>query len=265
MILIEKSPRGDLVTITLNRPERKNALNQQLVVELTEAIEEISDDETVRIIVLTGAGDVFSAGADLKALEAMQSASYGDNLDDSQRLADLFLAIRRCPQPVIARVNGHAIAGGFGLVSACDFSVADERARFGFTEVRIGFIPAIVMAFLRYRLTDLHLRNVLLRGVLLTAREAQSIGLINRIVDTERLDEAVRTLADEIVRETSPQAVAATKRMLFEIQRSSHDEGLAIAVERNAQMRNMPDCQAGIRAFLNREDPPWKTSFDEQS
>jgi methylglutaconyl-CoA hydratase len=260
----EADPHG-VVTVTMNRPEKRNALNQELVVELTDVVNELSNDDNVRVIVITGAGDVFSAGADLKALEEMQTASYGDNLSDSQKLADLYMTIRRCAHPVIARVNGHAIAGGFGLVTACDFSVVDERARLGFTEVRIGFIPAIVMVLLRARLSDLMVRNLTLRGVLLTAREAQSIELVNRIVDGEHLDEAVKKLTDEIVRETSPAAVTATKRMIYDLQRPSMDEMLAVAVERNAQMRTTPECQAGIRAFLNREDPPWKTSFDARS
>ena len=264
MIAINKSDRADVVTLTLNRPEKRNALNQQLVVELTGVIKDLSGDESVRVIVLTGSGTTFSAGADLEALEQMQTASYEANLLDSRKLADLFSAIRTCSQPVIARVNGHAIAGGCGLVTACDFAISDNRAKFGFTEVRLGFIPAIVMTLLQNRIPDLKLRDLLLRGSLISAQEARELGLVNRVVDGARLDEAVRALADEIVRETSPQAVASTKRMFFELDRLTSEAALTHAVEQNAQMRGTPDCLAGIRAFLNREDPPWTQSFDRE-
>jgi len=262
MIVIEKSNRADVVTLTLNRPEKRNALNRQLVDELAGVIEDLSGDESVRIIVLTGSGSVFSAGADLEALEEMRTASYETNLEDSQKLADLFTAIQTCSQVVIARVNGHAIAGGCGLVTACDFAISDSRARFGFTEVRLGFIPAIVMTLLKNRIPDRKLRNLLLRGSLISAAEAQELGLLNRVVDGARLDKAVHSLADEIVRETSPQAVAATKRLFFDLNLLTGQAALTHAVEQNARMRGTPDCLAGIRAFLNREDPPWKKDFD---
>ena len=262
MIVLEKSGRADIVTLTLKRPEKRNALNQQLVGELTSVIESLSSDETVRVIVLTGSGNTFSAGADLEALEKMQTASYEDNLKDSQKLANLYTSIRSCSQPVIARVNGHAIAGGFGLLTACDFAIVDDRARLGFTEVRIGFVPAIVMTFLRTRIPDLAVRDLLLTGRLISAQEALELRLVNRVVDGARIDDAVRELADEIVRETSREAVSATKRMLFETEFMSTRESLAIAVERNATIRKSTECQAGIRAFLEREDPPWKKKFE---
>ncbi|GMQ82857.1 MAG: enoyl-CoA hydratase-related protein [Rhodothermia bacterium] len=262
MIVLEKSDRADIVTLTLKRPEKRNALNQQLVGELTSVVERLSSDETVRVIVLTGSGNTFSAGADLEALEQMQTASYEDNLEDSQKLANLFTSIRSCSQPVIARVNGHAIAGGFGLLIACDFAIVDDRARLGFTEVRIGFMPAIVMTFLRTRLPDLAVRDLLLTGRLISAQDALEFRLVNRVVDGARIDDAVRELADEIVRETSREAVSATKRMLFETEFMNMREALAIAVERNATTRKSTECQEGIRAFLEREDPPWKKKFE---
>ena len=265
MIRLEKSDRADVVTLTLKRPEKRNALNQQLISELTRVIERLSSDESVRVIVLTGSGNTFSAGADLQALEEMQKASYEENLADSQKIAHLFTSIRSCEQPVIAKVNGHAIAGGFGLLTACDFAIVDDRARLGFTEVRIGFMPAIAMTFLRARLPDLALRDLLLTGRLISAQEALEFGLVNRVVDGARIDDAVRELADEIVRETSREAVAATKRMLFEIEFMSQREALRVAVERNATMRKSTDCQDGIRAFLEREDPPWKKAFENDS
>ncbi len=262
MISLEQSDQGRVVTVSLNRPEKRNALNKRLVSELLGVIQGLSVDESVRVVILTGAGNVFSAGADLEALEAMQSATYEENLEDSRILADLFAAVRTCAKPVIARVNGHAIAGGFGLVTACDFAISDDRAKLGFSEVRIGFVPAIISTFLRSRIGDLALRNLLLRGEMISAREAVSLGLINRTVDAARLDDTVMAVAYEIMRETSGQAVAATKRLLFELEKSSWERGVSLAVETNARVRHSEDCLAGIRAFLKREDPPWKKSFD---
>ena len=263
MIALEQSDEGRVVTVTLNRPEKRNALNQRLVSELLGVIQGLSNDESVRVVILTGAGNVFSAGADLEALEEMQSATFEENRDDSQALADLFVALRTCSKPIIARVNGHALAGGFGLVTACDFAVADERAKFGFTEVRIGFVPAIISTLLRSRLHDLTLRNLLLRGHLISSQDAVSLGLINRAVDAARLDDSVMAVADDIIRETSGNAVAETKRLLFELEKRSWSDGVAFAVDTNARIRHSEDCIAGIRAFLNREDPPWKREFDK--
>jgi len=262
MISLEQSDQGRVVTVSLNRPEKRNALNKRLVSELLGVIQGLSVDESVRVVILTGAGNVFSAGADLEALEAMQSATYEENLEDSRILADLFAAVRTCAKPVIARVNGHAIAGGFGLVTACDFAISDDRAKLGFSEVRIGFVPAIISTFLRSRIGDLALRNLLLRGEMISAREAVSLGLINRTVDAARLDDTVMAVAYEIMRETSGQAVAATKRLLFELEKSSWERRVSLAVETTPRVRHSEDCLAGIRAFLKREDPPWKKSFD---
>lgn len=262
MLSLEQSEKGRVVTVTLNRPEKRNALNQRLVVELSGVIHGLSNDDAVRVVVITGAGSAFSAGADLQALENMSTATYDDNLKDSELLADLFVTIRTCSKPIIARVNGHAIAGGFGLVTACDFALTDERARFGFTEVRIGFVPAIVAIFLKSRIPDLALRNLLLRGELISAQEAVRLGLVNRAVDAARLDDSVLAVAHEIIRETSAEAIATTKRLMYEIEKRSWDDALAYAVETNARVRGSGDCLAGVRAFLAREDPPWKKSYD---
>ncbi len=226
--LIHYDVHNRVATVTLNRPDKRNALNADLVTALQAAFAEAASDDSVRVIVLTGAGKVFSAGADLVALEALQSATPMENVADSEHLAALFEQIYLHPKPVIARVNGHAIAGGCGLAAVCDFSIAAAPAKLGFTETRIGFVPAIVMVFVLRKLGEAAARDLLLRGALITAEAAAALGLITRAVSAETLDAAVDELAQEL------------------------------ATQMNAFARGTPDCQAGIAAFLNKTDPPWR-------
>jgi methylglutaconyl-CoA hydratase len=248
----------------MDRPEKRNALSGEMVEQLTAAFSEASSDLSVRVIVLTGTGSAFSAGADLAALQGLQSASLADNLADSTRLAALFDAIDSAPKPVVARVNGHAIAGGCGLQAVCDFSLAADTARLGFTEVRIGFVPAIVSVFLRSRLGEGKLRDLLLTGRLISAPEAESMGLIHRSVPNDALDAAVKDLALLLVRETSGQAIAETKALLRDLRSLSHPKALEAAVASNARARALPDCRAGVAAFLQKEAPPWRRQFDAE-
>ncbi|ARA92187.1 methylglutaconyl-CoA hydratase [Rhodothermaceae bacterium RA] len=249
---------GRVATITLNRPDKRNALNASLVASCRAALDEAAADDRVRVVVLAAAGKVFSAGADLAALEAMQTASALDNLADSQRLAELFARIYLHPKPVIARVHGHALAGGCGLAAVCDVAVAAEPARFGFTEVRIGFVPAIVMVFVRRKLGEAAARDLLLRGHLIPAREAARIGLITRCVAEDELDAVVGQTAEEIASQTSASAVRLTKQMLAQMPGMGLQEALAYAVQMNAFARGTEDCQAGIAAFLQDTLPPWR-------
>lgn len=256
--LVRYRREGRTATLTLNRPEKRNALNGRLVVALEEALAETAEDPDVRVVVLTGAGKAFSAGADLAALEVLQRATPMENRADSEALARLFKRLYLHPKPVIAKINGHAIAGGCGLAAACDFALAAEEARLGFTEVRIGFVPAIVAAFVVRKLGETAARDLLLRGRLVAAEEAVTLGLIHQVVPAERLDQAVEALAQELARETSASAVALTKRVLADVRGMGLDEGLAYAAQVNAFARSTADCQAGIRAFLAKEPPPWK-------
>ena len=262
--LIETTTDSQVQTIRLNRPDKRNALNADLVTALKAALEEAEADEDLRTIVLTGAGSAFSAGADLSSLRAMQEAGPMENQQDSWHLAELFQQIYQHPMPVIAKVNGHAIGGGCGLAAVCDFSYAAEGATLGFTEVRIGFVPAIVMVFLRRTLGETQARDLLLRGRLVDATTAAELGLVTRVVPDEELSAAVDDLARELARETSPSAVALTKQMLARVPGMGLDEGLDYAVQMNAFARGTDDCQAGIEAFLNDEDPPWKRSAEDE-
>ena len=256
--LIIYTVERQVATLTLSRPDKRNALNSAMVEALCAALDRASHEEEVRVIILTGAGKTFSAGADLAALEALQSASALDNLADSEHLASLFERIYLHPKPIIAKVHGHAIAGGCGLAAVCDFAIASTGAKLGFTEVRIGFVPAIVMVFVLRKLGEAAARDLLLRGHLITAEKAATIGLITRAVAPDFLDDTVSILASELATQTSPSAVALTKKMLAQVPGMGLQEALAYATQMNAFARGTPDCQAGIAAFLNKTDPPWR-------
>ena len=256
--LVRYHREGRTATLTLHRPEKRNALSADLVAALKGALARADADADVRVVVLTGAGKAFSAGADLAALEKLQEATPMENRADSEGLAALFEQVYLHPKPVIARVNGHAIGGGCGLAAACDFALAAEGAKLGFTEVRIGFVPAIVAVFLVRKLGEATVRDLLLRGRLTEAEEAAGLGLIHRAVPADQLDAAVAALADELATETSASAIALTKRLLADVRGMGLGEALAYAVQANAFARGTADCQAGIRAFLSKTDPPWR-------
>jgi methylglutaconyl-CoA hydratase len=255
--LLETETDGRVRTLRLNRPDKRNALNADLVTALKEALAAAGEAEDVRTVVLTGAGSAFSAGADLASLRALQEASPRENERDSRHLAELFRRIYRHPLPIIARVNGPAIGGGAGLAAVCDLSLAAEDTTLGFSEVRIGFVPAIVMVFVRRKLGETTARDLLLRGRLVDGREAAALGLVTRAVPADRLADETQALAHEVATSTSGTAVALTKRLLAQVPGMGLAEALDAAVQMNAFARSTEDCRAGIEAFLNDEDPPW--------
>ena len=252
------SPGGPVLTLTLDRPETRNALSADLVEALTDALATAAQDEGVRVVVLAAAGPAFSAGADLAALRALRSASHADNLADSARLGRLFEAILRHPTPVVARVHGHAIAGGCGLAAACDFSLAAETATLGFSEVRIGFVPALVATFVTRKVGETAARDLFLRGHRIPAQEAARIGLVTRCVPDDQLDAELDALCHELATETSRSAVALTKALLADLPGMTLAGALAHAAAVNADARATDDCRAGVDAFLNKTDPPWR-------
>ncbi|MFO8100096.1 MAG: enoyl-CoA hydratase/isomerase family protein [Salinibacter sp.] len=257
--LISTSTDGPVRTIRLNRPDKRNALNAALVTALKTELRRAEEDPT-RVLVLTGAGSAFSAGADLADLRAMRTAAPLDNEQDSRHLAGMFRQIYRHPKPIIAAVNGHAIGGGCGLAAVCDFSVVSTEAKLGFSEVRIGFVPAIVMVFVRRKVGETAARDLLLRGRLVGAEEAVDVGLFTEAVPPDRVADRASERAKELATETSGSAVALTKRMLAQVPGMGFEEALDYAVQMNAFARGTEDCRAGIDAFLADEDPPWKQS-----
>ncbi len=242
--------------ITLNRPEKRNALNYQVVAELKEAFALANNDSDAKVIILKAEGDAFCAGADLAYLEELQQNSYDENLADSNHLKELFLQIYTLPKVVIAAIQGHAIAGGSGLASVCDYAFSVPQAKFGYTEVRIGFIPAIVMVFLIRKIGEQKAKDLLLSGRLITAQEAAEFGVITKVIEAD-LQKEVEAFAQELITKNSAQSMALTKQMIADVQNLSLEEGLNLAARQNAKARATDDCKKGISAFLKKETIKW--------
>lgn len=245
-------------TITLDRPDKRNAFNAVVVAELTDAFTRAAQDDAVKVIVLAASGDVFSAGADLGYLQSLQQNTFDENVADSQKLMALYKLMYTLPKPIVAKIEGHAIAGGCGLATVCDFSFAVPEAQFGYTEVKIGFIPAIVMVFLLRKVNERNAKHLLLTGKLISANDAEQYGLINAVVPKDKMDNAVAGLCAELISQTSRVAVATTKSMIAAVQEMGLEEALQYAAEMNAKARATDDCQYGIRSFLEKKKPEWQ-------
>lgn len=255
--LVDMQREGAVATIAISRAEKRNALNAQVVAELDAAFQDAENAEDVRVIVLTGRGPAFCAGADLAYLQSINEFSVLENAGDSEQLMRMMYRIRSCHKPTIARINGHAIAGGCGLALTCDILVAVEDAKFGFTEVRIGFVPAIVMKLLMERIGMGHAREMMLRGHLIDAQQALALGLLNHVVSEERLDDTVNMIAEEIATKTSPQAIAMTKQLMLDVAPRGLYDAMHFAARQNVISRATDDFRKGIGSFLNKEKPDW--------
>ncbi len=242
---------GTIRVLTLNRPEKRNALNDDLIAALKIALREADSEEVLRAIVIRGAGKDFCSGADLSSLQEIASASYEENLDDARSLAELFLLIRQVKVPVIAAVHGRALAGGCGLATACDLVVATKTARFGYPEVKIGFVPAMVAAILRRNLGEKKSFELLTLGFEYSAEEALSLGLVNRTFDDEGFDAAVIDFV-HVYTKVSGSAVAMTKHLLYDIDADTYQTAIEKGVAANATARMTDDCQKGIAKFLGK-------------
>jgi methylglutaconyl-CoA hydratase len=249
-------------TILLNRPEKRNALTPQLISDLTQALEAAGANRQCSVVILTGAGSAFCAGLDLEHLRAMTQGSTNDPRfleecqNDAETIADLLRTLYCLPKPTIAAVNGPAVAGGMGIATLCDFTLAVPEAKFGYTEVRIGFVPAIVSAFLRAQIGDKRSRDLLLTGRILDAAEAMSLGLVTRIVSEPELMAEARALAQRLLR-NSPTAMEATKRLLNKFSDRHLPAEIEAAILANVQARTTEDFREGVRAFLEKRDPRW--------
>lgn len=248
---------GRISEIILNRPEKRNAFNSELVSELTAAFKELDESNKTRVIILKANGPAFSAGADLAYLQQLQKNTFEENLVDSGKLKNLFEFIYYSRKPIIAQVEGPAIAGGCGLATICDFVFAKPDVTFGYTEVKIGFVPAIVMFFLLRKVGESVARPLLLSGKLISAEEALAKGLIYEIVNEGDINEYVYAFAEKLASETSPQSIALTRQMISEIQNMETEEALRYAARQNALARSNEDCKKGINAFVNKEKIRW--------
>lgn len=257
MALVEYSVSNRIGHITLNRPEKRNALNQELVNGLHDAFTRAAADNDAKVIVLRANGEAFCAGADLGYLQQLQKFSYEENLADSTNLAGLFKLIYTLPKVVIAQVEGSALAGGSGIVSVCDFAFAVPEAKFGYTEGRIGFIPAIVSIFLLRKLGEGKSKELLLTGKIIDAMEAAQYGMITKVVDKKAMETQVNEFAQQLITGTSAQSLAATKKLMADVQSLSLPDALNLASKENAKARATEDCKKGIDAFLQKKDLKW--------
>ncbi|MHA7130978.1 enoyl-CoA hydratase/isomerase family protein [Algoriphagus namhaensis] len=243
--------------ITLNRPEKRNAFAPQLVEELRGAFTEFETRDEVKVIVLRAEGKAFCAGADLAYLQKLQGFTYEENLDDSRNLMSLFDQIYNFPKVVIAQVQGHALAGGCGLMTVCDFAFAVPDALFGYTEVKIGFIPALVSVYLHELLGGAKTQRLLLSGDLILAPLAKELGLIHQVVEPELLSKTVEDFAQQLIHNNSTHSMAETKKLLRQLHADSRGKNLQLAAEMNARGRSHPDCVHGIESFLSKSKPNW--------
>jgi methylglutaconyl-CoA hydratase len=246
---------GSTRTITLNRPEQRNAMTPQMQADLMGALE-AAGASACRVVVLRGAGSAFCAGLDLKELQRMNGKGADEHRADAERIAKLFRTLFELPRPTIAAVHGAAIAGGTGLATICDFTLAVPAAKFGYTEARIGFVPALVSAYLALQIGDKRARDLLLTGRLVDAAEACRLGLVNEVVAPEDLDGRVRELA-HLLAENSPESLAATKRLMAAQNKAWLDAAIGLAMEANAAARLTGDFREGVAAFLEKRKPEW--------
>jgi methylglutaconyl-CoA hydratase len=242
---------GAIAHVRLNRPEKRNALNDELISGIKAALTKSSLDQGVRVILLSGEGKDFCSGADLSALQKIAEASVSENADDARSLMELFLLIRELQVPVVAAVKGRALAGGCGLASACDLVLASASARFGYPEVKIGFVPAMVLAILRRNVSEKVAFELLTRGEEIGASEAHQLGLVNQVFSDESFENEVAKYLKRF-EEVSRSAVALTKTLLYQVDGLSFIEALETGADVNVIARLTDDCKKGIARFLKK-------------
>src|ERR1700693_4020761 len=246
---------GEIAMITLSRPEKRNAITPGMIAELLSAFNEI-EASPARVLILTGAGKAFCSGMDLAALKALATQPPAEQREDADRLASLFLRIWSFPKPTIAAVNGPAIAGGCGIATLCDFTIAVPEAKFGFPEVRIGFLPAVVSIFLVRQIGEKHARNLLLTGKTIDAAEAHRLGLVSEIVPAKELMIAAQILAANLLG-CSPASLQMTKKLLCDFAAPEIARELELAAAQSAQIRTTQDFIEGLESFLEKRAPRW--------
>ena len=243
--------------VSLARPAARNALNGGLIEELARCMEELADDDNVRVVVLTGEGDFFCAGADIGYMRDTASFSYEENLEDAHRLAAMFGVVDGCPKPVVARIKGAAIGGGVGLVAAADVAVAEEGTVFAFSEVRLGISPATIAPFVVRKIGHSQVRALFLTGERFDGVRAREIGLVHEVISEEDLDAAVQEKVEGLLA-GGPEALAATKALLRELRDAAPDEVTEITARRIAGLRTGEEGQEGLGAFLEKRKPAWR-------
>jgi methylglutaconyl-CoA hydratase len=255
LVLYEVANR--IATITLNRVDKRNALNPDLVVQLTANLLKAEEDDKVKVIVLKANGSVFSAGADLAYLQQLQQNSYEENLADSNQLKKLFTTICYLPKIVIAQVEGHAIAGGCGLATVCDIIFATPESNFGYTEVKLGFVPALVSCFLMRKTSETIAKRILLTGELFSATDALKYNLITFVTNKEEIAQRVNEFAVDLCNNASSNALMVTKQLINQTTYPWLEKSLDMAVQINARVRESDGFKKGIDSFLKKEITKW--------
>jgi len=246
---------GDIAMITLSRPEKRNAITREMIAELFAAFDEV-ETSPARVLILTGAGKAFCSGMDLEALKALARQSPAEQREDADNLGNLFLRIWNFPKPTIAAVNGHALAGGCGIATLCDFTIAQPEAKFGYPEARIGFLPALVSVFLVRQIGDKKARDLLLTGKTIEAAEAQRLGLVTQVVPAKELMIAVQILAISLLA-CSPVSLRMTKKLLYDFAAPEIAREIELAATASAQIRTTQDFIEGLESFLEKREPRW--------
>jgi methylglutaconyl-CoA hydratase len=252
---------GIAVVVTLNRPDVHNAFNERLIAELRDAFVHLSADESVRAIVLRGAGRSFCAGADLNWMRSSLDATHEENVQDALRMADMFRAIDTCPHPVIARLHGAALGGGAGLTAVCDIAIAADDTRFGFTEARLGIAPAVISPFAVRKIGESHARALFLTAERFDAARALAIGLIHQAVPAAELDGAISATLRNIGL-SGPKGARAAKRMAMTVTHIPDVEARGLTADTIAELRVSDEGQEGIRAFLEKRQASWIASHE---
>ena len=247
---------GEIARITLNRPDKRNAINPQMMCDLQTAFDTIEKSHS-RLVILTGAGKCFCAGMDLDMLATIAKQSAAENQEDSRRIAKLLRRIWSFPRPLIAAVNGAAYAGGCGIATLCDFTLAAPEAKFGYTEVKIGFLPAIVSVFLTRQIGEKRSRDLLLTGRIISAEQAMDYGLVTEVVPAESLLDRANALADQLMA-ASPSSLTRAKHLLTSSAAAGIDHDLERAILENARIRCTPDFKEGVASFLEKRKPIWQ-------
>jgi methylglutaconyl-CoA hydratase len=244
-----------IATIALTVPEKRNAISARMITDLLGALQQ-ADEGPAHVVIIIGSGKSFCAGMDLDELQHLARQTQQKNLEDARRVTKMLYRLHSFPKPIIAAVNGAAIAGGCGIATLADFTLAVPEAKFGYTEVRLGFIPALVSVFLRRRIGDRQVRDLLLTGRIIDASEALRMGLITEIVPPESLMDRAREIA-ALLLAASPTAIAQTKKLLLNFDRAAIRAELEVAMEANSDIRSTPDFREGVSAFLEKRTPKW--------
>ncbi len=244
-----------IATLTLNRPDKRNAVSFQLISEFLAALDQV-EKSAAQVLIVTGTGKAFCAGLDLEELKSLLGKTHEENVKDSTTMAKLFRRVYDFPKPTIAAVNGAAIAGGTGIATMCDFTLAVPEAKFGYTEVRIGFVPALVSSLLVWQVGHKIARDLLMTGRLFDAAEAHRYGLVNEVVAPEQLMPRAEALAQSLL-ENSPSSVRLTKKLINGFLKEALDKQIAQAIEDNARIRTTQDFKEGISSFLEKRKPKW--------